>query len=357
MRPVLLPPNQLRRFYAGGPAIAALRGTVSIGEHAPEDWVGSTTTVFGRSRTGLSVLSDGTVLADAVATDPEAFLGPDHVAAFGADTAVLVKLLDAGERLPVHVHPDRSFAAQHLDCRNGKTEAWVIVGASGPEPVVYLGFRSEADPETVAAWVNGQDTAALLDALNRFPVRPGDTVLVPAGTPHAIGAGLFLVELQEPTDFSVLLEWRDFEVDGRTDGHLGLGMDLALQAVDRSAWDHDRVRRCRTDRPVPAVLRGGVRPLLPTDADPFFRAERVRPEPTARLDPAFSILVALDGTGELRTEAGGTMPLRRGQTVLVPYAAGAAAVSGDLDVVRCRPPAPEHAPPEPAAGDPARHAA
>ena len=356
MKPMLLPPNQPRRFYAGGPAIAALRGTISNDDHVPEDWVGSTTTLFGHARTGLSVLSDGTVLADAVAANPEAFFGPDHVSAFGPDPAVLVKLLDAGERLPVHVHPDRSFAARHLDCRHGKTEAWVVVEASGPDPVVYLGFRAEVDAGTVAAWVDRQDTAALLDALNRVAVRPGDTVLVPAGTPHAIGGGVLTVELQEPTDFSVLLEWEGFEIDGRSDGHLGLGMELALQSVDRSAWDGDRLRHHRTDRPAPAD-RGGVRPLLPTDADPFFRAERVRPDPIARLDPGFSILVTLGGSGELSTQAGGDMPLRRGQTVLVAHAAGAAAVSGDLDVVRCRPPTPEHAPRQPDSGAPARHTA
>jgi hypothetical protein len=53
---------------------------------------------------------------------------------------VLVKLLDAGERLPVHAHPDRAFALRHLDCRNGKTEAWVVVGTSVADPVVYLGL-------------------------------------------------------------------------------------------------------------------------------------------------------------------------------------------------------------------------
>jgi mannose-6-phosphate isomerase len=181
----------------------------------------------------------------------------------------------------------------------------------------------------------------MLAALNRVPVRPGDTVLVPAGTPHAIGAGVLIVELQEPTDFSVLLEWEGFAIDGRAEGHLGLGMHLALQCVDRGAWDGDRVDHHRTDRPRPAGALDGVRPLLPSDADPFFRAERVRPDPVAQLDPAFSILVAVDGAGRLETPTGG-LPLRRGQTVLMPYAAGAVTVSGDVHVVRCRPPSPEH---------------
>jgi mannose-6-phosphate isomerase len=357
MRPVPLPPNQLHHFYAGGAAIAAFRGKAPTDDHAPEDWVGSTTTMFGQSRTGLSALADGTLLADAIAADPEAYLGPEHAAAFGANPGVLVKLLDAGQRLPVHVHPDRAFASRHLGCRNGKTEAWVVVETGGPDAAVYLGFREEVDAGTLAAWVDDQQTTALLTALNRIPVRPGDTVLVPAGTPHAIGPGVFIIELQEPTDFSVLLEWDGFAIDGRADGHLRLGMELALQCVDRGAWDEDRIRQHCTDRPAPAATNGGVRPLFPVDADPFFRAERVLPDPVARLDPGFTILVAIDGVGQLQSAAGDGMPLRRGQTVLLPHAVGATTVSGAVHAVRCRPPAEPPSIPAPAATGPATRGA
>ena len=72
--------------------------------------------------------------------DPENWLGATHVATFGADTALLVKLLDAGQRLPVHCHPSNEFAAAHLDSRYGKTEAWIVVGTTGADPTVHIGF-------------------------------------------------------------------------------------------------------------------------------------------------------------------------------------------------------------------------
>ncbi len=128
---------------------------------------------------------------------------------YGADPALLVKILDTGERLVVHFHPDRDFAARHLGSRYGKTEAWIILEAR-PDSCVYLGFKQDADPAVIRRWVAGQDTAAILDSLNKVPVAAGDTWLVPAGVPHAIGAGITLVELQEPTDFSILLEWAGF---------------------------------------------------------------------------------------------------------------------------------------------------
>jgi mannose-6-phosphate isomerase len=342
VKPIRLAANRFPRFYRGGSAIDELRGTApeAGGAFLPEDWVGSTTTAFGSDADGLTRLEDGRTLRAAIAADPEGFLGPRHAEAYGDDPALLVKLLHAGERLPVHCHPDRDFARRHLDCPWGKTEAWVIAGAEGPTPVVHLGFRAPMDPGRLAELVGGQRVEPLLASLNTVPVAVGDTVLVPAGLPHAIGQGVLLVELQEPTDLSVLLEWEGFAVDGRRDGHLGLGFELALGCVDRSGWGPDRLARLRSGR---GLDRPGVERLFPAEADPFFRAERLRPVPSATLETAFSILVVTDGTGRLST-AGGSLELGRGDTVLVPYAAGPGKVDGRLAAVRCLPPAPEAGP-------------
>jgi mannose-6-phosphate isomerase len=340
VRPTRLAANQPRRFYRGGPAIARFRGAPATDERTPEDWVGSTTTLWGEPEAGLSVLADGTRVRDAVAHDPEGYLGAEHAARYGADPALLVKLLDAGERLPVHCHPDHAFSRRHLDCPYGKTEAWIVVEARG-EATVHLGFRQDVAAETLADWVARQEVAAMLGALHAVPVAPGDSVLVPAGLPHAIGAGVFVVELQEPTDLSVLLEWEGFAVDGEADGHLGLGFDVALGCVDRSGWGEDRLAGLRrADAQMPEV-RPGVRAAFVPAADPFFRAERVRPRPVATLEPSFAILVVLEGRGSLETENGGALSLRRGETLLVPHAAGRGRVTGAVDVLRCLPPAPD----------------
>jgi mannose-6-phosphate isomerase len=339
VRPILLASNQLHRFYRGGPAIARFRGIEPGDEHAPEDWVGSATTIFGDERRGLTVLPDGRVLREALAADPEAFLGRTHVERFGSDPALLVKLLDAGERLPVHCHPSREFARRHLDCPFGKTEAWVIVEADGERPLVHLGFRDDVEAGTLAGWVERQETETMLSALHALEVRPGDAVLVPAGVPHAIGAGVFVVELQEPTDFSVLLEWKGFDVDGPADGHLRLGYEVALACVDRSGFGEEALARLRRSAGAARELRPGVWSVLVADADPYFRAERLLPRPVAALEAAFSILVVLDGEGRLETEHGGELPLARGDTILVPYASGAGRVAGAVEAIRCLPPA------------------
>jgi mannose-6-phosphate isomerase len=317
---MLLPPNGVPRFYRGGAAIAALRGLETGPEREPEDWVGSTTTVFGEEELGLSRLTDGRLLRDAVAADPLGFLGPDHAASRGADPRLLVKLLDAGERLPVHVHPDDAFARQTLDVPYGKTEAWIVIGTAGPAATMYVGFRDEVSGATLEGWVRDQDAAAMLDALNAVEVEANDVLFVPGGIPHAIGEGALIVELQEPSDLSILLEWRGFAAEA--EAAVGLGWDVALQCVDRSATDPDR-------------LHGHH---LPAEANRFFRAERVEASPSAELDRGFAILVFIEGAAELHAEVGEPLGVGRGDAVLIPWDAGPCRLEGEAVAIACRPP-------------------
>lgn len=190
MVPERLPANQPpARFYAGGRRIAELRGTDGgtplSDDHVPEDWVASATTLFGEADLGLTRLADGVLLRDALAADPVGWLGADHVATFGTDPALLVKLLDAGQRLPVHAHPDVPFAIEHLGLAHGKTESWVVIE---PAPV-YMGFTREVSADELAAWVDAQDVDAMLGAMHLLRLERGDAVLVPAGMPQAIDKG------------------------------------------------------------------------------------------------------------------------------------------------------------------------
>jgi mannose-6-phosphate isomerase len=338
--PIPLPSNQVHRFYRGGQRIAELRGTTHEDDFAPEDWVGSMTATFGSDEEGHARLLTGERLSDVASRCPEALFGADHVARFGHSPALLVKLLDAGERLPVHCHPDRDFARRLLGSPFGKTEAWIILPGSEAGATVHLGFRRQIEWEELMELVAGQRTREVLAAINEFAVRPGDSVFVPGGTPHVIGEGIFLLELQEPTDLSILLEWQGFAIDGAAEGHLGLGFETALGCVDRSRWDGARLRR--------AVRSGGdgeagVERLVGPEAAPYFGAERIRPDPVAKLEPAFSILVAIVGRGRLTTAEGRSSELSRGDAVLLPVAAGPCELSGPLEVIRCTPPTPEAA--------------
>jgi mannose-6-phosphate isomerase len=322
--PLVLAPNQPpARPYRGGAGIRALRGIGSEDDFAPEDFVASTTCTFGSDTVGLSRLPDGTLLRDAIGADPEGWLGSDHIAAFGPDTALLVKILHTGERLFNHAHPDAAFAAAHLGAERGKTEAWIITD-TGPDETadVWLGWNRDVTETEVAGWFAHQDSDGMLAALNRVAVRAGEWIHVPAGTPHSIGEGITLVELQEPVDLSIILEYASFPALDREVALLGLSAETALAAVS-----HDR-----TD---PSALHGPVvdGSFLPPAADPFYRAERVRGGDA--LDAGFSVVVVLEGAGSL-----GDLPVSRGTTVVVPHSAGPLALTGDVCAIRCRPPRP-----------------
>jgi len=338
VQPIVLEPNQPPLFYRGGESIARFRGLPLTGTHQPEDWLASTTAIFG-TEDGGTILPDGRTLRQAIEADPESFLGPGHVGRFGSDPALLVKLLDAGERLPVHLHPPREFAHQHLGCLHGKAEAWIVIGTSVPAPEVYLGFAGPVPEQALSAMVAEQREGELLALLNAMPVAVGDVIYVPAGTPHSIGAGVFIVEVQEPADLSIMLEFARYGIDGPGRGSLGLGFATALACVDRSAWDDDRLNSVRGSWTAPDAPRANI---LPRAADEFFRAERIQPEPAepVSLEASFSVLVAVDGAGTIETYSG-HRPLRiaRGDTIMVPYGAGDLTLAGQVTIIRCLPPA------------------
>ena len=344
LRPFQLGDNRVPVYYAGGDNIDDFRGAPGV-RSGPEDWVGSTSAlpagILGSdfpADTGVSRLPHGESLRDAVSADPVGWLGPEHAAALGADPALLVKLLDAGERLPVHCHPTRPFARRHLDSFFGKTEGWIIM-RSAPGAGVWLGMRDTVERGDWQRWTSDQDVEAMLAAMNRFPVDPGDVVYVPAGLPHAIGPGVMLTELQEPTSFSVLAEHVAFGLDD-DQATLGLGWDVAIDCFDLGGYG-----RRLDELLLPAGAGPGgsdaLRRLFPERADGFFRAELASCEGELALGAAgFAVLVAARGRGEVRWD-GGVDAIAEGQTWVVPHGAGPLSFSAaELQVIVCRPPDP-----------------
>ncbi len=328
IRPIVLPSNQPpnRTFY-GGDRISKYRGEQDQGPYTPEDWIASTTCCNGQAPLGLTKLPNGKFLADEIRSDPESWLGPEHLKEFGVDTKLLVKLLHAGQRGPVHAHPSGSFARQYSLGLHGKAEAWYILEPGD----VFLGLKRNVTHAELHTLMEAQDVETLLGLLHRIPVKAHQTVFVPAGLLHSIGKDVFLLEVQEPEDLAVILEWKDLRLDGRRDGHLGLGFDKALQAVER---------RGRSEMEVNALIGGENRigDLLPCEAAEFFRFELVRLCGEYQDRAGFSVLVVLNGELEIISSDGSVVLVKKGSTVLIPFAAGTTLVRGNGEVVFVRPP-------------------
>lgn len=328
MAPTVMRPNQPpNRFYRGGAQISTFRKSALSGVYEPEDWVASTTCCHGQDTLGLSRLDDGTLLVGSVRERPEYWLSPEHIRAFGDDTRLLVKLLDAGQRLPVHAHPHRNWAQSHLGCKHGKAELWFVL-QSGP---IWLGLREDISFERLKNLVETQQTETLLNCMHQLHLEPGQAIYVPPGVLHAIGAGMLIAEVQEPSDLSVLCEWQGFAIDGAKYGHLGLGFDVALTAVETRGRTRANIEALMTDQ----YKHGPVGSL---QAQKYFRAERHDIEAETSFAAGFAILIVFSGEMQLKLATGSHLSLQKGMTVVVPYADGDFMLQGSGSIFIARPP-------------------
>ena len=330
-QPAKLPSNQFDHFYKGGYRIGKLRNGPG-GPMRPEEWIASTTTRFGQQENGLSKLPNGQLLKDAVAADPKSWLGEKHIQRFGISTEILVKLLDPDQRLPVHYHPDQRFAKEKLQLNHGKTEAWIILEA----PVgakVGIGFKNQMAKKEVAALVSNHDSTGLLNSLEFKQVQAGDAVFVPAGVPHAIESGIFVLELQEPTDLSILLEWDGFAVDGDKDGHLNLGFETALDALQLEPLTDKQqgqiISRFESTQSISHAIFKSI-------ADDFFRADYLTGD-SRRVEPGFGVFLALAGNGVMKFSNASAIRVNIGDAIVVPHSAGELSIENCAGILS-RPP-------------------
>jgi mannose-6-phosphate isomerase len=349
-RPLLLAPNLVRRFYRGGGLVRAFRHVEEIADSWwSEDWIGSCVETGGAvdsvagSGDGLSsaAASDGSsvLLRDVIAASPEAMLGsgprvhPDR-------PDLLVKLVSAATRVPMHAHPGRSFAKRYLGSPFGKTEAWVILAATGEgaeAPYVGVGLQPGVGRAELADLVRRQDHAGFAAALVRRVAGKGEVYLIPAGTPHFFGPQILVLNVQEPSDHTVLAEWDGAAAERQA--RMGLDWDTAIDAFE---LESGRTPQTPQEALQPATrLRssadGAELRLVGPAADEFFDITRL--EVTGQLpvaDGRFYIGVVVGGSGTLEFD-GGTQGLTRGDAYVCPATLPhlLAAGSEPLAVIRC----------------------
>jgi mannose-6-phosphate isomerase len=164
---------------------------------------------------------------------------------FGEKPMVLVKLLDSAIRLQFQAHPTAEFARAHLDSHSGKAEAYYILGMRDDveEAYVYLGFQRPPDREQFRRVVETQDLVTMESWFDRISVRPGDVLFIPGGVPHAIGEGIFMVEIMEPSDLVVRFE---YEREGYTlpesARFMNRGLEFCLDIFDFRARTENQAR-------------------------------------------------------------------------------------------------------------------
>lgn len=165
-----------------------------------------------------------------------ALLGDQVLAIFGRRFPLLAKFIDANDKLSLQVHPDDCYAAMHEGGKLGKTELWYILAAEPGASIVH-GFKEATSRTAVRRAI---EEGTLESLLQEEVVRPGDVIFVPAGTVHAIGAGVLLYELQEYSDITYRMYDYGRLTAAGTPRQLHIESALDVAHYDRSA--HSKVQ-------------------------------------------------------------------------------------------------------------------
>jgi mannose-6-phosphate isomerase len=286
--------RRLENWFAGAPASGPLA----------EAWIVSAEDKHPSHVTGGPF--DGRTLTDLIRRFGARLIG--HARCPGERFPLLLKFLDARELLSVQVHPTDELAQKLRPGTAGKTEAWVILHAE-PGSKLYVGLKSGIDR---AAFEQAIRAERVPEVLHSFEPRAGDVVFVPAGTVHAIGAGLMLFEIQQTSDNTFRLhDW-------------GRGRPLHV-AESLQCIDFDR------------GPTGAVSPLVETMIPrrerllscPYFRLWRIQSERPFAVGAAGEcrVAVAIGGSGELVANSN-SHPVRPGSALLIP---------AELGQIECRP--------------------
>ncbi|KYZ76630.1 mannose-6-phosphate isomerase [Anaerosporomusa subterranea] len=335
LKAIKLAPARAWRTYLGGKLLDELYGSTQAKDgHFPEEWMMSVVSARNAGREavkdeGLSMVTGVTPpvsLKSLITANPTGFLGKEHTACFGVNTGVLVKLIDAAERLTVQAHPDRPTAKALFHTDFGKTECWHILGGriiSGQPPCVYLGFKPGVTREQWQALFERQDLPGMLDCLHRFEVHNGDTFLIEGGIPHAIGAGCFLVEIQEPTDYTIRVERTTpsgFQVADFM-CHQGLGFERMFDCFTYGGFTWEETQK-RWKIP-PVVLReeqsSREAELIGYRNTDYFRMTELEIGASLQLDTesSFSGIYVLSGQGAICAD-GATQSFQKGDQFFLP---------------------------------------
>lgn len=237
-----------------------------------------------------NVTSLGPLLGDLLREHPE-ILGSAALPSHPGLCPLLIKLLFTSSRLSVQVHPEDDYAAQHHQSL-GKTEAWYVLDSQPPGEVA-VGFRESITPDRLRDSATSGEIEQLLDWRK---VDPGEVIFVPAGTVHAIGAGLTICEIQENSDIT----YRLYDYGRPRELHLDHGCHVANLGPHRN-------------KPAIAALASWRDHLV---SCPHFHIERLRPTKPIQISenlPHYLLLVCTKGSGSLAGE-----PCTLGQTWMIP---------------------------------------
>ncbi|MDO6746539.1 class I mannose-6-phosphate isomerase [Gilvimarinus sp. 1_MG-2023] len=308
--------NRVWRTYMGGKMLDTIEDKANPEDtHFPEDWIGSTVEARNVGREHISeglahianITGAAVTFKEIVEQNRLTMLGQSSEGQFGLEDIPLVKYLDSATRLHFQAHPTREFAQQRLGMPRGKTEAYVILATRDDiaEPYIYAGFQRPPSREQLKVWIETQDIGAIEKCFDKIPVKPGDVFLIPGGRPHALGEGILMLEIMEPSDLAVRFEFeRCGYVIPEAARFMNRDIETALDVFNFDPVPTEQVDNEFRCQPSDLINEGGgnrLEKLIDAEQTPCFSIRRAEVQGDfARTNDAFFIGVVVQGSGTLR---------------------------------------------------------
>ena len=329
-KPLFFKKNRVRRIYTGGSQFASFFGDDSTEGFFPEEWVCSYVKALNEGSDipdeGISITEDGEKFDELLKNHTTEMLGEGRT-----ELGILTKILDSSIRLPVQCHPDKEFSRKHFNSEYGKTESWIILGA-GEDACIYFGFNKRYTKEEFRAAFD-KDESVLVSMLNKIPVNVGDVFLIPGKAIHAIGKNCLLLEVQEPTDFTIQPENKcgDYILSDN-EKYLGLNPDIAFDCFDMELDSLEKTLKAAKCEPVKV---GNIEKLITHEKTPCFAVNRYNVKGEKVSLPCPSVYVVTDGTGKVICEDF-VRDVKKGDYFFAPAVIdGKLFAEGNMQIIQC----------------------
>lgn len=333
--PIFFERNRVGRVYTGGKLFAGFFGDEPEDGFLPEEWIASCVKAVNRviktPKDGVSRLEgSGRYFDEVLAEHPMEMLGSSQ------KMRILVKVLDSAVRLPAQAHPDKAYSRKYFHSDYGKTESWIILDTR-PDAKLFFGFRDGVDRETFSKAIDESMTDK--DAMERllryrYPQKK-EAFLVPAKAVHAIGAGCLILEIQEPTDFTIQPEhWcGDYKLNDM-EMYQGVSREAALECFDYTQTPDTKMEPEIISESEDVIYENLIGPA-DTDCFVINRIRLTGGKHVMKLPDSYGVYIVTEGEGRINGEDY-QRAVKKGDYFFLPCCAmGAFTLNGNLECVEC----------------------
>jgi mannose-6-phosphate isomerase len=302
MEPIFFNPDFKERVWGGEKLATVLNKSIPF-KHTGESWE------VACHKNGQSIVRlgqyTGLTLEELLIQEGETILGKPFVQ--GDKFPLLIKFIDAKEKLSVQVHPDDAYAWEHENGEYGKSEAWYVLQAD-PSSKLIAGLKSGVSKEEFTEKLN---TNQLEEVLNEIEVKVGDVLDIPAGLIHAIGDGILLAEVQQNSDTTYrVYDWGRVGLDGKPrDLHIQSSIDVI-----------DFTGKHSTELAKPLIRKSDGYTIKEFVRNPYFILDEIEVQDMFKSEGRgnyFEIFMCVDGAMHL-TYMDGKLPVVKGDVFIIP---------------------------------------